>query len=275
MTRCIKYENPKNEDILFRTFVVLIFCTSYMDLLSPLHQFGLNRSEIKIYLFLLEQGVCTPPQIAKATGIARTNCYNVVRSLVSKGLVEDEKRNKRRAYIACDPASLLRAIDRQKEAIERAVPDLRTLYLTQQNKPKIRFFEGLEEIQEIYLESLGAKKICAIGSIKQFQSAMPKFFDVYQNQIQRRGIVYQDIISAESEDKVLPKIQSLLKGYYEAKILSAKYTDVPTDILIWGSNVALINFQTPAFGTLITNNLIADTFNIIFDVLWENRQNLR
>ena len=49
-----------------------------MDIADDLQQLDLTKSEVAVYLSLLESGLSIPPQIATATGIARTNCYNIL-----------------------------------------------------------------------------------------------------------------------------------------------------------------------------------------------------
>ena len=78
-----------------------------MKIQHILKSIGLKRNEINIYLYLLESGVSTHPQIAQGTHIARTHCYNILRSLQNKHLVSSQKRGKRMAYIARTPKALL------------------------------------------------------------------------------------------------------------------------------------------------------------------------
>src|SRR3989338_10227979 len=121
-----------------------------MKLDEGLKNIGLKGSEIKVYLYLLENGVSTPPQIAKSTKIARTNTYHIVRALEEKGLIEQHKKRKRFVYLPTDPAALLRTLERRREIVEQLLPDLRALHKIQKNKPSIRFFEGTEQIKEIF-----------------------------------------------------------------------------------------------------------------------------
>ena len=140
-----------------------------MELQKALKELNLHRSEIKVYLYLLEQGLATPPRIAKSTNIARTHCYNILANLKDKDLIEEQAQGKRRAYIARDPEALFRSIERKREILQQILPDLRALHTLQKNKPKIKFYEGRKQIKEIYWQSLIAKKIDALGSTKPYK----------------------------------------------------------------------------------------------------------
>ncbi|HBU27778.1 TPA: hypothetical protein DEB00_01530, partial [Candidatus Uhrbacteria bacterium] len=147
-----------------------------MNIQNELKQLDLTKTEILLYLYLLESGLSTPPQIAKGTGIARTNTYNVLQSLIGMGLIEEHLEGHKRAYIARDPQALLDTLNRKKEALTRVLPDLRALHVTQKNKPKIRFNDGWESVKEIYRQSTVEKELFAIGSTKRLVELDETFF---------------------------------------------------------------------------------------------------
>lgn len=239
-----------------------------MDIQTQLKEAGLHRSEIIIYLYLLEQGISSPPQIAKGTKIARTNCYNILKSLKEKDLIEEQFKNKRKLYLACDPNALLESLERKKRAVEQILPDLRGIFTIQKNKPKIRFYDGLEQIKKIYEETLSAKKIIAIGSTKKIYDLMPEFYLDYANKLKKHQIVFYDLQTEYSRStKVQPDAQGKL---YEVKFFQPNTEDLPTDMLIWDDNVALLTLEEPYFGTIISNSAISKSFKIIFDSLWRN-----
>lgn len=240
-----------------------------MKIAQELRQLGLSHAESSVYLYLLEYGVCAPPAVAHGTAIARTNCYHLLQSLKGKGLINEARKGKRNVYIARDPRALLESLERKKEVIESILPDLRGLYTAQKNKPKIRFYEGWEEVKEIYWETLLGEEIKAIGSTEQLSEVDHEFFVQYQRALQRKKIIFYDILTHAST-KNGDEIKTILDGLYEAVFLPAHYKDTPTDILLWNGHIALITLQAPIFGTVLTSPLLAQTFTMIFQVLWEN-----
>ncbi len=240
-----------------------------MTLTEELSTLGLHKSEAAVYLYILENGISTPPLIAKATGILRTNCYNLLVSLKEKGLINEQQKGKRKAYIANDPETIIRTLDKKREAATRLIPDLRALYTTQKNKPKIRFYEGLDQVKEIYWQSLGAKEIFAIGSTQQINDLDKNFLNTYLAEIKKREIFFHDLLSESSQSVTDAIAIPVVKGMYEHKYLPKKYQDPPTDILLWDNHIALINLHEPMFGTILTNDMLSDTFKMIFKILWE------
>ncbi|MBM3204364.1 hypothetical protein FJZ48_00035 [Candidatus Uhrbacteria bacterium] len=241
-----------------------------MTLQDDLRAIGLTKTEAAVYLYLLENGVSTPPQIAKGTGILRTNGYHILQTLEHKGLIRPEAgRGKRIAYFASDPEALFRSIEVQREAVSRMLPDLRALYTTQEHKPKIRFYDGLEQVKEVYWLSLEAREIFGIGSTKTLNEVMSDYFKKYVAEAKKRNIIFHDILTSDSKEKSGPFMRETLKGLYDEKYLPEKFDDISTDMLIWNDHTALITLQEPYFATVITSPLIAKTMKTLFYVMQE------
>jgi len=243
-----------------------------MTIEEQLNEISLTKSESKVYLYLLEEGLTTPPQLARGTGIARTNCYNILEKLKNEGLIKEQEKGKRKAYIANDPESLLRTIQKKKETVEKLLPDLRALYSVQKNKPKISFYDGFEQVKEIYLQSTNTDQLLALGSTKHIADRDPVFFRVFEKALKDKNVFLKDLITKPSEKVGLEETKQILKGLYDFQMLPDKYTDFPTDILVWGDNIALITLIEPIFGTVITNKQLAQTFRYIFEMIWESIQ---
>lgn len=238
-----------------------------MDIKQQLRQFGLTSSEIAVYLYLLEQGLSSPPQVSKGTGITRTNCYHVLESLVTQGLVAEQEKGKRKAYLASDPEALLRSFDTRRESLAGVVPDLRAMYTVQKNKPKIRFFDGWEEVKQIYWQTYEADAVYAIGSTKQLSDLQQSFLHAYAKGLKEKEIVLNDMLSNSSGNEVAESMKEMMKGYYEYTVLPSKYDEFQTDILVWNDSIALISLEEPIFGTVLTNPPLAKTFRTMFRIM--------
>lgn len=240
-----------------------------MTLVDELHYLGLNKTEARVYLYLLENGTASPTQIAKGAGILRTNSYHVIQSLLAQHLIQATPSGKRQAYSASDPESFYQAIETKKQAITRVLPDLRGLYTTQKHKPKIQFYEGIEQIIQVYSRSLEAKEIFAIGSTNTLGKVLPDFYKRYVSLVKEKNIFFRDLLTSASQKTTGPYMKSILKGMYEVKYLPKKHEDIPTDLLIWNHSIAHITLEEPYFATVITSPLLARTMRTVFWTLWE------
>ena len=238
-------------------------------MITQLQQLGLTQQEALVYLFLLENGQSTVKQLSKTLNISATNCYHLLDSLVAQKLITEVTGVKIKTYVARDPESLIQRTTDLQTIAQQLAPDLRALYTIQKNKPTVRFFDGQDGIQEIYLQTLHAqtKKIIAVGSTNQRNKSMQRFFDRYRKQVHDREIVVYDILTPNSA-AVANATKQVMRGYYDAKLLPKNVADIPTDILIWDDSVALITLQEPYFGTIITQPLIAQTMSAVLETLW-------
>lgn len=240
---------------------------------TNLRNIGLKKNESEIYLYLLKNGLSTPPQIAKGTGILRTNCYNILNELQGRGLISKEKRGKRESFIARDPDALKNELAEKLESVDRILPDLRNLYKSQINKPIIRFFETFEEVKQIYEMTLEADSIYALGSTEQLDNINSSFFEEYIRKVEQRKIIFHDILTNDSKGKSTEIIKSLRGQLHQIKYLPKNINDPLTDILLWDNKLALISLNEPVFGTIIESEPLSVTFKIIMKLLWENLQN--
>lgn len=237
-----------------------------MDIRQKLKQIGLTSSESTVYLYLLKNGLSTPPQIAKSTKITRTNVYHLLKSLQEKGLIQRQQNRNRFAYTAKNPDSLLSQAEHMRKATEDLLPDLKALHKTHADKPSIQFYESWDEVKDIYLATLDAECIDAIGSIQKLNETASDFFKNYQKQLKKRHVIFHDVLTADS--RVLgEEMKSLLSPLYDVTYLPTKYGDLPTDMLIWDNHIALISFGEPVIGTVITNKNLADTFRALHQSL--------
>ncbi len=238
-----------------------------MNYVEELKDFGLHDAEARVYLFLLEEGRSTVLRVSHRTGIARTNCYHILERLKTRGLVREIKSGKKKTYVPNDPEALLREHLTKGEHLKRIVPNLRDIYTTQKHKPRIQFYDGWEQVKQIYVRVLGANEVYALGSVNKLIEIDDRFFKAYAKKLKARGVVFHDIVSKKTHDYVLEEFGGVLKGLHSTKTLPVAYEDIPTDILVWSDCVAINILDDPVFGTVITHPLLARTFRTILRVL--------
>lgn len=241
-----------------------------MNLELELSEAGLRKPEIALYLYLLKKGVSSPAVLGKGTGLLRANIYNVLRSLQEKGLVGRTAKGKRFEYYANDPASIVSILETRKEAIVRALPDLRALYQSELNKPAIKFYYGLQEVKELFSRVEHAKEILFIVPTNFLFEKYPKFFQELREDLAQQKIFVRDILTQQSGVDISKKTRDAMHGYYDFRLFAQKYEDMPTAIRIWNDNVALVTFDEPCFATVLTQKSLAKTFKVIFENMWQH-----
>jgi len=97
-----------------------------MELLEVLKSFGLSDYEAKALIALLSKGILTAKEVSEISGIPRTSVYDVMDSLVSKGLVESfGKPRKFKALSAGDIIAVLSSsVNKNLEYLKRELPKI-------------------------------------------------------------------------------------------------------------------------------------------------------
>jgi len=97
-----------------------------MGLIEVLKNFGLSDYEAKALVALLSKGVLTAKEVAEISGIPRTSVYDVMDSLLSKGLVESFGKPKRfKAMSAKDIISVMsRKVEENIHYLKKELPKI-------------------------------------------------------------------------------------------------------------------------------------------------------
>ena len=125
-----------------------------MEISQTLEQFGLEGKKADVYLATLELGSATVIEIARKAGIKRTTCYDILLDLIGKSLVSETSKGKKRFFIGEDPETIQKKLQAKERLFSEILPLLKSMHTVSGTKPKIRFYEGLEGVREVYWDIL-------------------------------------------------------------------------------------------------------------------------
>ena len=241
----------------------------YEDLLIKT---GMSLREIKVYTALQTQGELMAGTLSDKTGFIRTNVYDVLNSLIKKGIVGYVIRNGKKYFRAADPEKLIDFIDAKtkdmeevREQISKILPNLKPLDYNVQ-RPLIEVYEGKEGLKTILemsiRESLKTKKeILGISVQQQKCRELAGPYHVrWYNDRGKHKIKSRYLMSAE--EKIIPV------KYTRFKILP-KIAKNPNEIFIFGNTTTQFFFTGDLFTAIvIKNEEITNKYRAYFDFLW-------
>ena len=249
-------------------------------LLENLINYGLSDKEDKVYLAALELNESSAQDIAKLAKINRATVYVIIESLVRNGLISIVRRGKKSMYLAANPNKMIELLEQQKakiaakvDEVRSVLPELETIYNYSPSKPRIRYFEGLAGLQELYRDTLKTNQ--TIYSFDPVHEGMSKAL------LKWLGEEYvPERIKKEIDIKVIcPHFQqpSTARFIEESKKLRRELRLVPADkfpftieIEVYGSKVAIISYDVKEmFGVIIESEAVHKTMKCIFDLSWE------
>lgn len=240
-------------------------------IIKDLQRIGLNDKEANIYLAALELGESNIQQLAKKSGVRRTTTYDIIESLKSKGLMSRVIRGKKTLFYASDPHKLEDEIEEQKYVLRRILPELLMVANSLDSKPKVRFFEGIEGIKEVYKDTLSYSD----GELLAWVSpdAIEAFdLDFLDNDYLPRRVEKKIWVRA-----IAPEVKKM-KGYKEVdekslrktRLADAQMFPLRVEINLYGKNkIAVMSFDEK-FGMIIESQRILETLKSIFEMNWKS-----
>ncbi len=240
-----------------------------MSLLPQLQQIGLNQKEAKIYLANLELGEASIQEIAKKSGVKRTSIYNLIDDLVKREVVHVVIKKNKKRFVAAEPGTLKEIITQRKKALENILPDLKMLSGTTKEKPRVRFYEGLEGIKAVYNDNLIDKKsMKAFTGVTKGYAILGDYGDEYIAKRAAAKIKIQVIAPDDASGRVLKKKDRVSRRV--TRLIPKKKFPFDIEINIYGNKVSFISYSKQRLmGVIMESPEIAKTMNSIFDFAWE------
>ncbi len=246
-------------------------------IIDTLKELGLSQEEADIYSTLLDKGSLTATAISKNSKVKRTYVYAVCKSLIKKGLVSQLTEKNVTTFSPLSPDHLMDLAERQKQEVLKAsqtlegiLPTLKNKYEVVDNKPVVTYYEGIEGIKKVYKDILNTNKnILLFRSI--YDDKNPDINNIVLNQIEeqvKRGIKTRTITPLEKSTKntFLNFDSSRL---VERHIVKSSHLDLPAQVIIYGSKVAMISLKKEIVVTVLDNLDIATTMQNVFELIWE------
>lgn len=239
---------------------------------KTLQNIGLSKSEADIYLSALQLGKSLHTELAKKSGIKRPTLYKILPRLMDIGLITETILGKRTYIVAEDPEVYLENKRNELKTFEDTIPELRLLLNTAQIKPKIIFYEGIEGIKKLYMETLKEKKpILEFVSLEKISPEIEFHSrNYYIPQRINRQIPIKIIVSGETSSGLI-KLKTSSWELRDVKVVDENKFPIPLDCYIYGNNVALALYRKDSepIGIIIHSVEVSTFLKSIFNLIWE------
>lgn len=246
---------------------------------SILENIGLTKSEIKVYLALLELGPSTTGKIIEKSSVASSKIYEILDKLIMKGLANYILKGKIKYFEASDPAKIIDYIKikkRELEIKENEIKDLLPKLLLKKSakiKQEAKIYRGINGLETAFYEALyllSKGEIFYVYGIPKRSEEANLFFVKWAKERAKRGIKGKLLFNenAKGDLQTLPKNNPLS----EIKYLQENLV-MPAAINIFKHRVIIFPSETEKEPLLIIidNKEVAESFMQQFNILW-NRQ---
>lgn len=228
---------------------------------------GFNQKETDVYLACLEIGKASVIQLAKKAKIKRTTTYNIINSLIERGLLSKHEDRKGQKFSAEPPEKVLSLLQQSEKDLKKLIPELSALTSAESEfKPEVKFYEGKEGLKAVYWDSLTS---CQRGDeiAGYFTEDPVNVFPEYIQERVSRGIRGKAI--AANSEAIRKHTKNDKKELRQTKLVNSHELPVSIEMNIYKDKVSFMNYRGSYFGVIIKSPQIAKSEKAIFELLWK------
>lgn len=245
---------------------------------SLLKDLNFSEKEIAVYLALLEIGSGKAIELAKKTGLNRTTVYDLLESLMSKGLISKYKKGSNTFFNVLEPNRLLtyldrekeeknKIIERQKKKVSELLPELVSLQNIFTAKPRVQFFEGEKGMREAYEDTLTSREmILAYANVQTVHEGLPNFFPEYYKRRAKKKIFIRAIFPRNKLSIERSKINQ--EEMRQTKFLPQENMTFSPEINIYNNKMLVASWKEK-MAIIIESKELADLQKLTFNMLWD------
>lgn len=250
------------------------------DIKNLLKTYGLGEGEIEVFLATVQIGPQVVSLIARKAGVNRASAYDIIRRLIFMGLVKEIPRGKVKRYEAVEPQLIQQKLQEVKSRVENQIklfgelkPEINALYGIKFDKPAVSFYEGLEGVKNILLDTIEDSKtreIWSYASADYLKMGFGKdFLDRYWKRRTELKIPTLGIISGTEEAKRIFTEEKNLSELRRVKFVNPEKS-FTNEIDIYADKISIISLDSKnLYGVIIKSESMANTQRSIYELLWD------
>jgi len=240
-----------------------------MDLL--LQNYGFSKTQAKIYLACLKLWKVQASIVARRIKENRVTTYSALKELCKRNVAKEYMEKWIRFYEVVSPRTLYSIFEKKLEKFKWVLPELLWLANNFNDKPSMYFYEGFEEVKEIYRDTLKTtEEIYKIGWASNMDKRLLNFIrsEIKPKRIEKKipiRVMYprNKITSKFSLDKE--------KEYREILFVDNSLFWVYREFcMYWSSKIyMIISSNKNTIWVIIDNIALYSMFKSMFLLLWK------
>ncbi len=240
---------------------------------------GFSKNESAVLLALFELGKGTVSQITRKAGLNRTTGYDILDSLVSKGLASVSGKEPKQEYLVESPDKILTMFEDELDETTKKISDIKKIIPTLKSihnvagRPRVRFYEGVDGLRDVYEDTLTShEEILAFANVDQMHQGLTGYFPKYYERRAGKGISIRAIIP----DSPIGRFRA---GEDEKEKRTTilvpidKYNFIP-EVNIYDNKIMIASWREK-LGIIIESAEIADAMKKIYELAWLGAKSLK
>lgn len=245
---------------------------------EELERLGLNKSESKVYLALLELGNASAGIITDKAQVSPSKIYWILEKLLQKGLVSYILEAKTKFYYAASPQKLKEYLENEKKQIEqkenlleKMLPKLKRVQTLSKDKQKAEIFVGFSAMKNAYSTMYdsakkGEEHLVFLRS--EEEEGKPEAV-LFFNRLHKRSVeigLERKLLSRDNK-----KARELFKKgpYAKRKGDEVRFTEIcPEGINILNNQILFMHLAEKPICVLVTSKQLAEDYRKLFREMW-------
>lgn len=238
-----------------------------------LKKIGLTDAETKVFLELIKIDSASASELSKKVNIYRTNVYDILESLIQKGLVSYIIRENKKYFAASKPQKLLDYLKEKEEKLKeqeaqviKLISLLAKLKTTKKEELKAEIYRGKEGLKTLLNDILNSENnYFCFGYSAVSQKIIPEYFKLW----------HKKRIKGKIKRMILTKEQMRNSTAVKLPLTKVKYLqdefNTPISTMIYGDKVWVLipTDQNDHISLLIESYKLAQSLLNYFHQLWK------
>jgi HTH-type transcriptional regulator, sugar sensing transcriptional regulator len=243
---------------------------------TGLSKLGLNNSEIKTYLALLELESSSVGPIIEKAAVPDSKIYIILEKLKEKGLVSFVIKNNVKHFQASDPENIIYLLDEkakeievQKEKIKKElIPEIKRRRKLTEDKQESTVYEGIKGLRAAFNYVLSTMEkgeeyyVFTLGEEYAQKNAIYFFQDYHKKRV-AKGVKIKSISEPEGKE--------IIKKYHNYKLMKYKVANqkVPIGTVIFKGHILIVSWQEKPTAFIIKSKQAYQYYKAFFEEIWE------
>ncbi|MDD2707954.1 MAG: helix-turn-helix domain-containing protein [Verrucomicrobiae bacterium] len=241
-----------------------------MKMIEQLSELGIEGKRANVYLTLLRTGPASASEIAKLTNLKRPTVYDLLAELMESRLVSTSFSGTMKIFSAENPENIAAELKRKLASAEALMPDLKTLYEQTPQKPRVRYYEGVDGIKTVCEDILNVKsgEYHYFGSLHEmFLATGREYQNYYVEKRINRGIWSNAIRIREKEvdDEFMKSDPKYLR---RVRFFPNPIGEEIISLFIYDNKIALHSGLKGAYAMIIESRELSALLREIWKCTW-------
>lgn len=248
---------------------------------QELMDLGLSEKEAAVYLSSIQLGPSPVQKISRKAKVNRATTYVIIDSLTEMGLMSKYEEGKKTFFVAERPKRLIgyfkekeRNLREKLEKINQIVPELDSLYNDFSDKPKVKYYEGVEGLKAVYNDfSEGQKEgdlIYTFLPLDEFEKSVlnKKLSNARRKRVNKR--VSMKVIYTSKKGRSLDYENEGKGNLIETSFVEYENYPFEGGMNVYRDKIFMIDYKGKLGGIVIENATLASMMRQVFLISWNS-----